>query len=162
MKCLYCNDDFQGVIKELNRGKKEGNNKGKFCSRKCARTYNNYKVSYEEIKYNLTDIEIAWIAGLLEGEGSFLLPPPSNPSQVSIGIQMTDKDILERLQNYIGGSISKAKKQKEHHKQSYALRIWGRKAEAIMELVYPYMGARRKERINECLEFPKKRREWCG
>ncbi len=39
-----------------------------------------------------------WLAGLLEGEGSFLKPPPSAPNTPRITLQMTDEDVVQRVQ----------------------------------------------------------------
>ena len=38
--------------------------------------------------------EIAWLAGLLEGEGSFMPGPPSNPRMPIICLAMNDADVM--------------------------------------------------------------------
>ena len=54
----------------------------------------------------MTEIEIAWLAGLLEGEGSFgLTGYAAKKSKVfpTISLAMTDLDIIERAGALIGG-----------------------------------------------------------
>ena len=41
--------------------------------------------------------EFFWLVGLLEGEGSFMPAPPSEPTRPRISIQMTDEDVLSRV-----------------------------------------------------------------
>jgi len=45
---------------------------------------------------------IAWTAGLLEGEGSFGMSGRS----IAIGINMTDRDVIDRIAGVLGGHIS--------------------------------------------------------
>jgi hypothetical protein len=40
--------------------------------------------------------ELAWLAGLLEGEGSFMPGPPSNPRMPIICLAMNDEDVMAR------------------------------------------------------------------
>ena len=41
--------------------------------------------------------DLYWLAGLLEGEGSFMRGPPSRPNMPAIAIQMTDEDVIQRV-----------------------------------------------------------------
>ena len=50
--------------------------------------------------------DLYWLAGLLEGEGSFQKPAPCEPKYPRITIKMTNRDIIERVaalfeRNYI-------------------------------------------------------------
>ena len=45
----------------------------------------------------MTELELVWLAGLLEGEGAFLHGPPSAPNQPRIALNMTDLDVVERV-----------------------------------------------------------------
>lgn len=59
---------------------------------------------------------ITWFAGLFEGEGSFLF---HKGKPKAIVISMTDKDVLEKVQKFFGGSIYKLGKRKEHWKDAW-------------------------------------------
>ena len=41
--------------------------------------------------------ELHWLAGLLEGEGSFMTGPPSSPGLPVIAVNMTDQDVMARI-----------------------------------------------------------------
>ena len=92
-----------------------------------------------------------WLAGLLEGEGSFVKGSPSNPSQSAISLQMTDEDIISKVSNIFGVKYHKCKKQKSHHKHSYALHKRGSGAVEIMKELLPLMGKRRQEQIHDAI-----------
>jgi len=97
--------------------------------------------------------KIMWIAGLLEGEGSFSHKGSGTDRNIVIQCHMTDLDVLERLQEYIGrGQINGPYKNgKEHHKQRYMFQLHGLYAYNIMKSILPYMSKRRKQRIEELL-----------
>jgi hypothetical protein len=95
---------------------------------------------------------IEWVAGLLEGEGSFYSVKPKQT--VRIACSMTDLDVLEKLQSLTGcGSIFKLTKRQSHWKDAWNWTITGRQAVELMRELLPYMGARRSERIRELLAY---------
>ena len=100
--------------------------------------------------------DIYWLAGLLEGEGFFLLSKSNSPI---VGLRMTDLDIVERAK-----SITKAtnltyvrKGAFKTHKTLYEFRIFGNKALELMNILLPLMGERRQIKIKEILEVCKNR-----
>ena len=96
------------------------------------------------------ETDIAWAAGLLEGEGSFL--QKSTRKTILVTCQMTDLDVLQRLQRIFGGSIYATAKVKAHHKDSWRWQVIGVKAAETMELVKPYMLSRRSLAIEVALD----------
>jgi hypothetical protein len=100
---------------------------------------------------NIKIINLCWLAGILEGEGSF-------PYQCSPGICIgsTDKDIVERVAKYFDRKIRGAYKYKLNKKPVYYTEIWGIKAIEWMKRLYPLMGIRRKQKIKENLKRFKK------
>lgn len=46
---------------------------------------------------SLPDADLHWLAGLLEGEGTFMTGPPSSPRAPVIAVNMTDADVMPRL-----------------------------------------------------------------
>ncbi len=83
--------------------------------------------------------EIAWVAGILEGEGTF----SGNRHRVTCA--MTDRDIIARLAQTTGvGRIYFSKRQKEHHKDVW---IWSviRRSEVteLTRAIIPWLGERR-------------------
>jgi hypothetical protein len=68
----------------------------------------------------LTGNRLSWLAGLLEGEGSFVAGKLSKARQPRIAVAMTDRDIIERVANMLDVSVGKRKSQHEHHKQIFS------------------------------------------
>lgn len=105
------------------------------------------------------EIDIAWAAGVIEGEGTFGI---SNEHVLSVTVRMTDKDVVERLHSILGGRFYGPYKEVSRNKPIYtwALR---RREELIPVLreILPFMGDRRTARIMELLDsnnrFPKGR-----
>lgn len=94
-----------------------------------------------------------WLAGLLEGEGSFRKGPPCKENLPIISIQMTDKDVLEKVATLFNVSVVKGSKpKKDHHKQVYIVTLRGAKAVEVMTEIKSLMGHRRQEQINKAIE----------
>lgn len=96
-----------------------------------------------------------WLAGLLEGEGTFMCGPPSAPNRPSLRLAMTDRDVVDRA-----GELLEARgvslKQPERHAQNgwkpvFVVYIRGAKAVAMMKDLYPLMGERRRKQIDRVL-----------
>lgn len=100
----------------------------------------------------MDETEIAWLAGLLEGEGSFLKPPPSDPGRPRISLEMTDQDVVERVAKMFEISYIHTKRYANvKHKDGFRFLLRGQRAVRLMEVLSPYMGTRRQAQINEVL-----------
>lgn len=94
-------------------------------------------------------VDIAWVAGIIEGEGSFSL---DGKTSGRITVKMTDYDIIERLQTVTntGTIYGPYKKAQAHHKPAWHWKVYDRREVARLLLaIYPLMGERRRERIAE-------------
>nr|BDD47446.1 hypothetical protein 22 [Pelagibacteraceae bacterium] len=87
--------------------------------------------------------EIAWAAGVFEGEGTIYILK-CRPSCANLQISMCDLDILERIQNLFGGNIYQKKKQKPHHKPIWTWQLSKSKdiVNTLTKLI-PWFGHRR-------------------
>ncbi|GGJ45308.1 LAGLIDADG family homing endonuclease [Deinococcus roseus] len=102
---------------------------------------------------SLTEIEIAWLAGLLEGEGSFMEAPPSSPNSPRLVVSMTDLDVIEKVASLFGTRyIKNDRRNPERWKTCYVVKLSGTPAMQMMKLVHPHMGERRRKKIEEILE----------
>lgn len=89
-----------------------------------------------------------WLAAWLEGEGWFGLCRGS----ISIQATSTDHDILLKVARLMDAAkVREKRKLQPHHKQAYVCRVTGNKAESVMRAIYPYMGDRRREKIDTLL-----------
>lgn len=96
----------------------------------------------------MTELETAWLAGLLEGEGSF--GQVRNTNGCHLSLSMTDEDVVRKaakLMDIYKVVAYERKKQKPHHKQQWYLHVCGDTAVSIMTCILPYMGQRRSQRI---------------
>lgn len=92
--------------------------------------------------------ELAWLAGILEGEGSFMKGPPSSPDQPLITVQMTDEDVVQKVASMFGTSIVRNKVKKQEWKPTFSARIRGSRAVLLMKELRPLMGLRRTKQID--------------
>lgn len=91
---------------------------------------------------------IPWFAGLFEGEGSFGFCK-ERPKRLALA--STDKDVLERIQQFAGGNIynSWRKEGKEHWKDAYVWHLSGHEALKLAKTIMPLLLSRRQNRGNE-------------
>ena len=104
----------------------------------------------------MDEIERAWLAGWLEGEGSFNFD--RTVSQLSVSACSTDRDVLERVRSLLGGNIYAAKKPQEHHRQPWHWRLTGECSAELMAELRPLMFERRRGQIDIALAGYENRR----
>lgn len=95
----------------------------------------------------VSETDLAWLCGVLEGEGSFDAHRGKYPR---IRIGMTDRDVVGRAAMLMGASV-RLSLRKAPAKPIWNTEVQGPRAAAIMQMVLPYMGARRSARIAEVL-----------
>lgn len=96
---------------------------------------------------HLTRDDLIWLAGLLEGEGTFDLHKARYPR---IRLGMADRDVVGRAATLIGASIRMTLSTQEH-KPMFHTELSGARAAELMALLLPHMGARRSSKIGEIL-----------
>ncbi len=101
----------------------------------------------------MTDIDLGWLAGILEGEGSFMAGPPASPNRTILSAITTDYDVAERVAAFLGThTTSYRTPEQPHYKQAYVVRITGARARAWMDKLRPLMGARRQAAIDRAIQ----------
>lgn len=104
--------------------------------------------------------ELSWLAGLLEGEGSFLGPKPhrSGRNDLRIKCMMSDEDVVARCFELLGGSLNSRQPNAcglvvgHARKMVYTATLTGRRAASAMMALYPLMGDRRRRQISEAIK----------
>lgn len=102
----------------------------------------------------MNDQDKFWLAGLLEGEGSFMAGTPSCPNIPKVCVTTTDKDIADRVGLLLEVKAIEItdKRYKEHGwKTPFFVKITGKKAVACIKELYPILGARRKKQCDKAL-----------
>ena len=99
----------------------------------------------------MSDAEAAWVAGYLEGEGSFFAILTRARPKARVSAVSTDHDVLVRLAAFVGtGSVLTVTRRREipGRKPSWYWSINTRAdVVALTDRLYPLMGARRREQI---------------
>lgn len=108
----------------------------------------------------MTNEELHWLAGWLEGEGSFYFIDVNNDNNKSPRVCVTgfsvDKDSIEKVAALMGASIyfHKAHVRKNTDyvcKGGWRAHLEGQKAVDLMTVLLPLMGKRRSEQIKAAL-----------
>jgi Helix-turn-helix domain of resolvase len=98
--------------------------------------------------------ELYWLAGWLEGEGSFLGPPPSDPHRPRIIARTRDADVAEEVGRLLAVTPLFSHDGRERERgwsPSWRLLRRGRPAARVMKALHPLMGARRRSQIESAL-----------
>jgi len=93
--------------------------------------------------------ETLWLAGWLEGEGSFMCRPNCNEVRITVG--STDEDVVRRAAAICGNrrvySDEARKKRLPHYQTLWRFEILGDDAIEVAKRILPFMGQRRKTKI---------------
>lgn len=121
------------------------------------------KEQYEEI-YNINwppnSVDLAWFAGLFEGEGCISFENSGKHHSVRLVVVMTDQDVLEKIEKTLGvGKVSKSQNKTQLTPTgkiatpTFRWRVGNKcDVERILIAIRPFMGKRRTIRIDEALE----------
>jgi hypothetical protein len=99
----------------------------------------------------ISDVDLHWLAGLLEGEGTFLAGPPSSPRCPAIQFWMTDRDVVERAAAMLDSGVMVVAPRRAHWKVAYAVRLRGPRAVVWMRRLRKLMGTRRRAQIDRAI-----------
>jgi hypothetical protein len=103
----------------------------------------------------MENFSLAWVAGLLEGEGYFGLSHNASAHRYPrIQCNMTDLDVIRTLQAVtdVGKIYGPYKSPRNpHHKATYRWTVDGQDARHLMKTLLPLMGSRRQEQIRTAL-----------
>jgi len=115
--------------------------------------------------------EVAWAAGLFEGEGTWIVRPArgrGTKTTTVIALQMCDRDVVERFAAIMGcGKVTNPDKRHEQNPKHRPIWRWStaRRADClrIAQMFLPYLGERRSARAHEIIESASQvhtRRAW--
>jgi hypothetical protein len=103
-------------------------------------------------------LELAWLAGILEGEGSFVVcrrtrhrkSGPWTQTSIRVCLSMTDEDIVVRAAELMGTSYW-ADGKRDGFKQRFTTHLSGPEGVRLMKFLRPFMGLRRQAQIDKAL-----------
>lgn len=96
-----------------------------------------------------SETELAYIAGIIDGEGSITLQRNKGERNIArplIAVDSTDRELIDWLHLRLGGSRVTKKKYADHHRQAYTWRLKDNRALVLLRLTLPYMVIERKRR----------------
>ena len=104
----------------------------------------------------LSAVDLAWLAGLLEGEVWFGVQHNNSGTSMTqrVNLAMTDRDVVERAAGLMGGKIETCRR--PPFKNIYRIQLSGANARSVMRVVRPLMGRRRSSRIDEIMAISEK------
>lgn len=108
-----------------------------------------------------SDVQCAWAAGIIEGEGCFIFSKDkrSNYHTTAVQVEMTDEDIIKRLQNLFGGTIVSSDYPSKLLKNPNGKPSWRWKVMRQIDVfncllrIMPYLGERRLQRASEVFAY---------
>jgi hypothetical protein len=110
-----------------------------------------------ELSWEAADNEarMAWLAGILEGEGSFVSAKLGRYSYPRVQMTMCDRFVLERAMTLMTGSriyaVTDTRGTERGWSEAWIVTVNGRAAAPVMRAVLPLMGARRTKAIDRSL-----------
>ncbi len=97
--------------------------------------------------------EIHWLAGYLEGEGSFIRR--KNVDSSVVVVSSTDHEPLAKCLKYFGGQLyGPYQGKKANHRPYWRWHATGPRAVGIAQTAYPLLSPRRQSQIRAVLEQP--------
>lgn len=109
---------------------------------------------YKTVK-DLLPEEAAYIAGLLDGEGTITLSKrhKNENRQLVVSISNNERNILEYILEKTGvGSISKKRTYQEHHITNHIYKVSNRQAISLLEQIQKYLHSYKQKRAKIILE----------
>jgi hypothetical protein len=99
------------------------------------------------------ECEVAWLAGLLEGEGTFSRNRTESNSYPVLSVHMCSRDVVERAGVILGAlSVQQRKPSDPSWNLTYRAAIGGLEAALWMQRLRPMMGERRRAAIDVALD----------
>jgi hypothetical protein len=101
----------------------------------------------------ISDIEAAYAAGILDGEGSISITRNHSGRWPSpqVSVASNDRELLEWFRVRFGGSISTKQPRQPQHSLSFVWKLTDRRAVCFLQVVRPYLVILRKQRRSDLL-----------
>lgn len=100
----------------------------------------------------MRDIELGYVAGILDGEGSITIQPYAN-NRVMVRVASTDIDILHKVHNFTGvGTVYERKTKQLNRKPSWEWVVTNQQhVLTLLSTVFPLLSKRRQEKAFEAI-----------
>ena len=97
--------------------------------------------------------DLRQLVGLVEGEGSLIWQKARTKAKAApmLQITMTDRDVVQWAANLLNVGITAHSARSPRHKPYFSVRAWGWRAMSWMVYMFPYLGARRRAKVEQLL-----------
>lgn len=108
---------------------------------------NKHGTVYSDALYaHLSEIECAYIAGLIDGEGCITSSQPRNNSApLSIKITMVHRPTIEWLDEKVGGNLMYHRTNQKPARASWCLELKGARTFFLLKRLFPYLHTKQEE-----------------
>lgn len=96
--------------------------------------------------------ELYWVAGWLEGEGSFVRPPPSSPKRPRISGSSCDRDVINEVARLLRVKPGRKPDTRKEWAPLWRVLLVGGRAITLMQAIAPVMGTRRRRQIERAID----------
>jgi transposase len=97
----------------------------------------------------VTDMDIAWLAGLVEGEGNISI----NGRSLTLRIKMGDRDVISWAATLLGAKVYSAAVSDPKGKPMWLTQVKSSTAAAWIMTIYPWLGVRRRKQARDAMAF---------
>ena len=98
------------------------------------------------------ECDLAWLAGLLEGEGTFGTSRQRTLAYPLVSVEMTEESVVRRAAKILGATaVRRVESRKRGWRPTFVARVAGHTAAAWMQRVHALMGERRRAAIETAL-----------
>jgi hypothetical protein len=108
----------------------------------------------------MTREELAWAAGLFEGEGCIYIRYEARwwrsrygSNYLQLQLKMTDSDVVERFYEIVNEGAIYIERQRKNRKQLWRWYATNRTAAKVLLMLLPYLGSRRTAKAHESLQM---------
>lgn len=128
----------QACGKEFESGGRTGKDADtKFCSRRCAA---NARWRTGSLARKLTPIEAAYLAGIIDGEGSIILYKRGKGAALRLSVANTNPELIRWCVSMAGvGNVVRKESDNPRHKSSYLWLVNSQAAASVLEQIVVYL-----------------------
>lgn len=128
------------------------------------------KRPFKVVNIKLNDVQIAWLAGLLEGEASFGIDARSSlryknstcPPAPTIQLSMVDEDVIAKVAKMLCKDYFCPNRKTVTGKQVYKISIQSRPILTyLLPLLLPHLSQRRVIQVNRQIDLLNQYKTWC-
>ena len=85
------------------------------------------------------ETELSYLAGLIDGEGCFLIRRVGTSLQARVTIANTAKSVMDWLKNTFGGCWWETQRPEENHKNLFTWEMSGKLIQKLLPQIFPYL-----------------------